>query len=371
MYKFLIFFFFLAACSSSKKKDIFTIAENLPQAIQFKGIQYTPVPLDTILSSYLGKVITYKKHLLFIDKKFCYAYLFDHSGKLLKRYLGKGHSPKEIPVDEITGYSINEHNEIIIFSDLLYFVYDSTFTLKYYKTIKTDTRSRQQPKQGDNPFIYGWPYDKFVIHSHDSKLYYTAINKVYNYMTESKTFFSECFTILQVDAKTGIPEKTLGPYPPLYQKRTLCQIPYCNFDFDQEGNLYISYEADSLIYKFDKNHKNVKAFGWSGRNMDCDYLTLSPQASIRSLYLQERDTKGYYDQLLYIAPLRQLCRIYQKGGKDTTDGLQLYNYQNQLIADFDIPKGFRIAGYISPYLYLYKIDEENEKIQCIKLNLSY
>lgn len=367
--KLLIFSCLWLTCCSHKKETFFTPAENPLPTLLFTEIRYTPVPLDSILSSCLGELIVYKNQFLFIDKKFCYAYLFDRSGKLIKRCLGKGHSPREIPTDEITGYGINNHDEVIIFSDLLYFVYDSCFTLKYYNTIKTDTRSRHQSKQGNNPFIYGWPYDKFVIHGHDSKLYYTAINKVYNQMTEPYTFFNECFTILQIDAVTGTPEKTLGPYPPMYQKHPLCQIPYCNFDLDPEGNLYISYEADSLIYKFDKNHKNVKTFGWRGKDMDCDYQTLTPQSSIRSIYLQERNTKGYYDQLLYIAPLHWLCRIYQKGDKTKNDGLQLYDQDYRLTADLDIPRGFRIAGYIAPSLYLYKIDEK-EGIQLFSFSFN-
>lgn len=369
MYKLLFFSFFFVACLSPKQENVFTAAENPPQAIAFTEVIPVPVGLDTILSSYLGEVITYKDCLLFIDKKFCYAYLFDRSGKLQKRCLGKGHSPKEIPVDEITGYCINNQEEMVIFSDLLYFVYDSTFTLKYYNTVKTDTRSPHQSKRGDNPFIYSWPYDKFVIHGYDSTLYYTVINRTFNYITEARKFFNECFTILQVDALTGIPEKVLGAYPAIYQKHTFCQIPYCSFDLDSEGNIYACYEADSLIYKFDKRHKNIRTFGWSGRDMDCDYITLSRQESLRSLYLQERASRGFYDQVLYIDSLRWLCRIYQKGGTALTDGLQVYDSTYRLIADCDIPKGFRLSGYISPCLYFYKIDEEEEKILCFKLNL--
>ncbi|WP_251619707.1 hypothetical protein [Odoribacter lunatus] len=371
MYKILFFSFLFVACFSPKREDVFTAAENLPQEIAFTEVVPVSVCLDSIPTSYLGKVITYKDCLLFIDEKFCYAYLFDRSGKLLKRCLGKGHSPKEIPVDEITGYCVNNREEIVIFSDLLYFVYDSTFTLKYYNTVKTHTRSPHQPKRGDNPFIYSWPYDKFVIHGYDSTLYYTAINKAFSYITESRKFFSECFTILQVDAPTGVPEKVLGPYPPIYQERSFCQFPYCSFDLDSEGNVYVCYEADSLIYKFDKRHKNIRTFGQSGRDMDCDYIALSHQASLRSLYLQERATRGFYDQVLYVDSLNWLCRVYQKGGSALTDGLQVYDSTYRLIADCDIPKGFRLCGYISPCLYFYKVEEETEKILSFKLSFCY
>jgi hypothetical protein len=41
-------------------------------------------------------------------------------------------------------------------------------------------------------------------------------------------------------------------------------------------------------------------------------------------------------------------RSYQKGSHTDHDGLQIYKAQT-LIADVEVPKQFRVVGYVAPY----------------------
>ncbi|MBQ8644754.1 MAG: hypothetical protein IJ476_00055, partial [Bacteroidales bacterium] len=56
------------------------------------------------------------------------------------------------------------------------------------------------------------------------------------------------------------------------------------------------------------------------------------------------------------------CRSYHKGAHSTTDGLQIYDGDNNLIADIDVPVGFKPIGYIHPYLYSDIISENNTSV---------
>jgi hypothetical protein len=79
-------------------------------------------------------------------------------------------------------------------------------------------------------------------------------------------------------------------------------------------------------------------------------------------YREERQKKGYYDWIEYIDETGVLFRSYKKGENSSSDGLQVYK-NDVLIADLDVPKGFKVTGFIFPYYYSNEyIDEEAEKM---------
>ena len=54
-----------------------------------------------------------------------------------------------------------------------------------------------------------------------------------------------------------------------------------------------------------------------------------------------------------------MFRSYSKGEKESSDGLQIYQ-DRTLIADIDVPKGFKPIGYIKPYLFSDAIVDEGK-----------
>lgn len=142
-----------------------------------------------------------------------------------------------------------------------------------------------------------------------------------------------------------------------------------NFDIDAQGNFYVTYEADSLIYVYDKNHRRTCLFGFSGRNMDTDYMSTPTLSDVRKNYANERKRRGYYNWIEYDDINGLLFRSYQKGEGEPTDGLQVYRGCD-LIADLDVPKQFRVMGYIEPYYYSNVVaDEEAEKLYIYRFSL--
>ena len=55
-----------------------------------------------------------------------------------------------------------------------------------------------------------------------------------------------------------------------------------------------------------------------------------------------------------------LFRSYVKGANAPYDGLQVYRSDKTMIADVDVPKGFKVLGYIKPFYYS-QVAEDSEQ----------
>lgn len=151
-------------------------------------------------------------------------------------------------------------------------------------------------------------------------------------------------------------------FPPSYQENSLQKAILCsvNYDIDQNGNFYVTYEADSLIRQYDNDYNELKCFGYAGIDMDLNYKTITTLEESRKNWRNERLTKGYYNWLEYVDETGLLFRSYQKGETRSTDGLQIYK-DGVLIGDVSVPKGLKVMGYIAPYYYSYVIPNEEKE----------
>ena len=87
----------------------------------------------------------------------------------------------------------------------------------------------------------------------------------------------------------------------------------------------------------------------------------------RENYIDHRQKYNYYKSIAYLEPLGYIARTYTKSDSHK-DGLQIYS-SNDLLADLDIEKNCEIAGADSDYLYLYRLDPEQENIKIYKIEL--
>ncbi len=176
--------------------------------------------------------------------------------------------------------------------------------------------------------------------------------------------------------ETNLEKRSLGRilsvgYPMGYYTNSLDKAIFStvNFDISQKGNFYVTYEADTLIYQYDKDYNEQVCFGFAGKNMDLDYVTINTLSESRKNWRNERQTKGYYNWLEYVDETGLLFRSYQKGETQSTDGLQIYK-DGVLLGDVSVPKGLRVMGYVAPYYYSYVIaDEEHEVIYMYRFKL--
>ncbi len=348
--------FLMGGCSSPKSnpeiEDLFPLptAANL-QKIEIGAIDIEPFPLDSVESSYLGYLEMNQDTIYQIDEKFCWMFRFTKDGRLIDRRLGIGQGPKEYECGSIDGYSL--------LSDGRWVFFDSGNGCNFY-TNNLDKQNRLQiimdgsreDKSYENIRMYTKDYGNLIIKQLGDCLYYNVVGyegMYEDFMSNTTNYFRQVHVLMKMNMKTGQVECLLGGYPSLYERKHAV-FQQVSFDIDPIGErFFVSYDADSLVYCYDKDYKPLYAFGWQGRNMKVDYdsysweTLLKQRTKIRSKY-------SYYCNIKYVKELDLLFRPYKKDLDSDYDGLQIYRGQT-LIGDMDVPRGMTILGYSAPYVY--------------------
>ena len=339
------------------------------RAIEYTNILIDTVKLDEIKSSCVGEVGIYSDSIYFVDKKFCWIFSFDKDGKLANKYLGQGAGPCEINTGLIDGYTHTEDGNSI-FIGAMNDCHIFSETLEREKTFVIDKGDRRKQDINLNDFaIYTLMYPKLILRENNGYLYFNQYCEHPNFnFIASDNFYKDSKLISRMSLENGKVDKMFGEYSAIYSHKVLNQFNLFSFDIDRNGNFYICFEADSLIYKYDSKYNPVCAYGFPGLGMNIDYKSIDSYIDLKNDYADERRQKSYYDWIEYIDELDLLFRSYKKSNNEF-DGLQIYR-DSKLISDVDVPKGFRVMGYIKPYVYSnISIDDENETMEIYRFLL--
>ena len=339
------------------------------QSVSIKDISINNITIDTLRiippsSSYVIESGIFNDNIYLFDRYYCTMLTFDKEGNFLCENLGQGRGPKETPIGRIISHGIFQNGDFVLLgSNLDHYLYN-----KDCETINMFTLMPNEDKNiniEDNPYTYTHLYNDMVCRTYNDKVYFSvrAEHPELNHLDHTSDFLNKSCNILEVDIYDQTKNKVLSKgYPDHYKKQPYNNVILSgvNFDVDHNGNFYISYEADSMIYCYDKNFKPINCFGYSGVNMDLNYVPITNYSDSRKNYRNERNKKGYYYWVEYEEQTSLLFRTYKKGEQEISDGLQIYN-TNKLIADVDIPKNMRVMGYIAPYYYSYVISDEDQE----------
>ena len=223
----------------------------------------------------------------------------------------------------------------------------------------------------DMKWVYTLCYPKLIARNCNDYLFYNVyIDHPKLNMSSGEDYYKNARIICKMNLKNGNIQDILGRLSPEYQKyHYIGQFSLPSFDISREGDFYVCFEADSLIYRYDKNYNIKEAYGIKGKNMNTSYKEISTINELKREHESQREVCGYYNFIEYIDDRGLLFRSYTKGNKETTDGLQIYK-GDCLIADVDVPKNFKIIGYIEPYFYSDLIfNEENEILKVYRFKL--
>jgi hypothetical protein len=366
-YKIILLIILCYACNNKENCRYFILPESNAKTLKIHELSLDTFLLSPLESSYLGEICLKNDTILFVDKKFCWIFAFDSNGKFLRRYLGRGGGPMELNTGTIDGFGFLPNNSYIFIgggNDFHihnhHFEREKSFVVKYLSEI------------GKRFHIYTKTYEKLIVKTYDNFLYYNVVCEYpkFNFIKTPSSFFEEAYVIAKLDLSTGYIVDMLGGYSPAYwEYETKRQFSFTNFDIDKDGNFYVNFEADSLIYVYDQNYQIKKSFGFQGKDMNLEYASLSTINDFRYNYRNEREKCGFYDWLTYDDASGLLFRSYRKGNWQPTDGLQIYD-GTTLIGDVSVPKQFKVLGYIEPYFYAKAtIDEDNERIVLYKFKL--
>lgn len=372
----LVLILYLTECTNRKDKSAFDIKPTSETNIGIDSLCLTTINLENIESSYEIESGIKENNIYVVDKYLCTLNYFDENGSLLSSHLGEGRAANETVIGQISGATFMENGEFVIFNpNGMYMVYNKNLLLdKFFQLQYIDNNSSDGIYE--DPIKYTHRYNRLTMRPHDGKIYFNVelAHPDANIVESGEKYLSDAYTIAELDIDANGYTSLLGKgYPHSYwdnpANKRILSASY--FDIDKQGHIYATYEADSTIYVFDKHENGISAFGRAGKDMNIDYVAVKNLKDARKHYGEERRRKGYYNWIEYVDETDVLFRSYQKSADSPYDGLQIYK-DGVLVGDVDVPKGFRVAGYVAPYYYSKVIpDEDNEKLKAYKFSIAY
>jgi len=374
----LICIFIIYGCINHDQKKYFQKSKKTEKIIAYSKVDLDTIYLDSISSSFVGFSTIVSDSIFFIDEMFCSIYTFNKYGKYAANHLGQGKGPKEIPTGRIEAYTPLNNNKHL-FLGPSYDLYTFNKNWKRIKNNRIDWKKKNNRKEmlkNPKPYmrgLYAPAYYKLIIRENNGYMYFpiNSQHPTFNYVN-SKDYYKEARILAKMNTKTGEIVKLMGRYSPLFQNYNyIPQFSLPNYDIASNGDFYVSFEPDSLIYLYNNNYEIKEVFGRKGHNMNTSYKEITSIKSFKANYKNERKTKGFYNWLEYNDQHGILFRNYRKGNPTKTNGLQIYK-KGTLIGDIDIPTDFqKIIGSIGPYFYSnIVIDETHEKMKIYRFKLN-
>jgi len=327
--------------------------------------------ITNINSSFLGFLQIEQDKIVYFDRIFGYVFYFDKNGEFIKRYLGKGRGPTDYPSSELFYHCSTADNKHILM-DLFwnYFVYDKDWNLisKKHIDFQEDKFSNSELINKPNPNmgpLYEIDFSIPTIIAIDTS--HILIPVLAQHIKPKWNSYSSLnhykyFHIFgELDIKSGEMVRFFGRKSPDYLKYHY--LPSFNkFYFDCTMNeIFITYEPDSLIYCISKDGKHKYSFGYMGRDMLTDYPETKTFEEAERTISEHRKKYSFYSSLKLIKKTDVLFRGYKKNNEKYA-GLQAYK-DTELLFDVNVPKTFKVIGYISPFYYAsITTNDEDEKL---------
>ncbi|MEG1738781.1 MAG: hypothetical protein RR259_11215 [Odoribacter sp.] len=371
MNKILILYLVCFVCSCSNRREerpLFAPIEG-KKDIKYDSLSFSFFYLDSLeLMSPVGYLQMMDSEILFLERETGLLRIYDTLGRFKEKKMGFGRAKNEIMGSDITNFGLGTNSkEYLIFDDLCYFVFDSNYVLKTRGTMESQVHTTPSRKvHGNNPGIYTWSYRNPVVKMYNDVIYMNVnISSRIDLFDEKERFFGEGRTLTMIDQKTGKLDKIFARYPEIYLQHDLQAFYTSRFDIDANGFLYMSYEADSLIYQYNQELQQIKTFGFSGSNMTRNFRKIRSEDIVKA-----RQENGFYEQIK-CCDNEILLRLYKRGVGDTIhDGLQIYK-GTDLVGDVSVPKDFRMIGVYHNSVYFYRECEQASTIIVAKADLDF
>jgi hypothetical protein len=266
-------------------------------------------------------------------------------------------------VGRIAGATLMDGNKLMLFNpNLMFYLYDvdkmeldTSFTLAYKRGETTGDYASAN--------IYTNQYNDMVCRSFEENILFNVVTDHPDYFIIGNPagFLNESRHIREINTKQPDKQRFLAAgYPASYRENPSQHVIFNGtcFDVDKEGRFWVNYDTDSLIYVYDRAYHPLATFGYQGKGMNTDYLSIHSPKESQKNYRKERDSKGWYYWIEYVDETGVLFRSYRKD--QWRDGLQIYE-GNTLKEDIEVPKGLRVMGYVAPYYYSYVVPVMEEE----------
>lgn len=375
MKKLCIILFTLTLCQACTKdissKEFYKVehVEQKAENAYRTNIELKKITVDsTIEWSHSGTFWIRDNVLCFSDYFFGYIYQFDTTGRILDQQVGFGKGPNEVPaymyaVPLPSGHALvaPSNSFIYLFTASGQKINETSIDWKVSASEAPEIIASPNPQNhlsyefdfGINNIVRPWS-------EHEVAIGLTASLTKFNGYFNSDLYYNYSRILGIVDCQTGKITRLAGRRSPFYlEKKNIPNFDHFCFEVTP-NNYFVSFYADPKIYVIDKHSDQaLYAFGSSGRDMQTDYpLTDTYEAAEMQMDKQYSDY-GYYHYLTYDPVNKMTFRGYKKGGNQNTEGLQIYK-NTLLIADINVPKGFKVIGSINHSFYASINADESE-----------
>ena len=209
--------------------------------------------------------------LFFYDAIYGYFYKLSTNGKIGSRKMGLGHAKGEIPAKvEFVSYCQQTNQLICLGGTNDVYIYDEQENV----TKRVGIRSCGIDGTYTSSKSYS-TWDEIIMTCDNENIYYTIMGEADGTrFYEEEDYFEKAAIIMKTNVLLGT-EEPIGHYSDFYvtNKNSIRHFPHIYFDVETDGSFYVTYQADSLIYHFDKDFNVITIFGYKGKGMDTEYST--------------------------------------------------------------------------------------------------
>lgn len=330
-----------------------------------KPVSPEPLAIDTFyiyaedenqMTSLIGEFFLQEDTLCFADIGLTSVFCYDLNGKYIKSHLSQGRGPQElIQLDIVApckeGYHImggwnfyyvdRQWNKI----QERYINWNSDKSVKYLYNHPDPNETGIYEVEYAGPNLRTLGKDYLVIPIVTEHVKYNSYGGAY-----TSHFYENTYTIGILTQDSAKLVKMMCNRSPIYSQYSY--VPnFKNVIFDTyQDTLFFSFEIDPHIYQMDFSTSQTIGFGKAGQQMNTDYPETKSLEDADKHFGEDINKCGYYYHLKYVPETTLLFRSFQHGTPLTYDGLQVYKNQ-LLVAEYHVPKGFRVIGYVPPYYY--------------------
>lgn len=350
----------LGACTSDDEFS-FDCPNKSNVSITTSDINFEKIDLPAFETSYVTHSEILGDKIYLVDDVSRAVLELDSTGFVLRKMLGAGRAKNEYN-SSIEGFCCAEPNQFIFVgasNDV------NCYRLSEEGLLHDTTKFFWQKSEGMSELYkksatYTLLYPKLRLHRYNDRLYMPIAGEHPLFNPLVPDYYEKTRIIRSVSLTDKSENQIMGRLSPVVEKADgKSQFFMFDYDIDKNGDFYVTYELDSLIYVFDNQFKIKETFGNKGKNANLtNHLKLSIFNDYRNNYETERKTKSFYNTIRKID--NYLFRTYQNDLSFTYDGLQIYS-QNTLIGDVAIPRGMKIIGKIGEYYYSQILTDEREE----------
>lgn len=358
MYKFIyIAIILLSEISCQDKSNIIHQGKNLSE--------HCDVEIDTMCisienSSGEGNFYFKDSVITFVDVITCKFYDINLHGQLIESYFGKGRGRNEIralryayPIENDPlnrGIMVDNNNMITIFDT-------KNKNINYSKRIDfgwSDRRSRRNQYKHPNVYNIAEFTDLGVSFYLDSdSMVMIPVNIVNRLTSTPDRIESDRYNKGAIFGKLNLAtmkvEKVMGRFPEIFQNRPMPDMESFQY-LISNGLLYVNHAVDSLIYVYKYPDELQYTIGYECSEINRNY-TSTKLIEQNETFNEDIQHVGLNSGLILCSENSTLCRTYIKSTATGEAGMQIYDNNNNLIADVNMPAYFKLLGYKGGYYY--------------------